>query len=203
MGIDMVRASDTENSILIVSRSEKFDLFVRKILPGLRFHRIDHRKSASAARTCLLEQSYDLVVINAPLPDETAHEFALDICEQYDSSLIIAVPSDLYDDTADYTASSGIMILPKPLQAVQIKRAVEFMAAIRQRFHRYDQKILRLEGKVREIQSVSQAKLLLIEHRHISESEAHRFIGKAAMDRGVSRRVIAEEIIDDYEALKG
>ena len=39
--------------------------------------------------------------------------------------------------------------------------------------------------------------LKLMEHRHMTEAEAHRYIGKQAMDHGMSRKRIAQEILDD------
>ncbi|MBS7337493.1 MAG: ANTAR domain-containing protein [Thermoguttaceae bacterium] len=42
---------------------------------------------------------------------------------------------------------------------------------------------------------VNHAKLLLIEQLKMTEAEAHRYIEKQAMDRCVTRRVIAEGII--------
>ena len=50
-----------------------------------------------------------------------------------------------------------------------------------------------------ELRIVSKAKLLLIEKRQMSEEEAHRHIGKQAMDHGVTRRQAAEQILDDLE----
>ena len=39
-------------------------------------------KDAAGARRELLEQSYDLVLINAPLPDEFGTRLALDVCSR-------------------------------------------------------------------------------------------------------------------------
>ena len=60
-----------------------------------------------------------------------------------------------------------------------------------------EKKRLSLEEKMEELRVVSKAKILLVERKHMSEDEAHRYIGKCAMNRGVSRRKIAEEILDD------
>jgi len=39
---------------------------------------------------------------------------------------------------------------------------------------------------------------LLISELHMDEAQAHRYIEKSAMDRCVTKRVIAEEIIRTY-----
>ena len=49
-----------------------------------------------------------------------------------------------------------------------------------------------------EIRIVNRAKWLLISEIKMDEPNAHRYIEKQAMDRCVSKRVIAEEIIQTY-----
>ena len=49
-----------------------------------------------------------------------------------------------------------------------------------------------------EIRIVNRAKWLLISELKLEEAQAHRYIEKQAMDRCVSKRVIAEEIIKTY-----
>ena len=48
---------------------------------------------------------------------------------------------------------------------------------------------------MQEIRLVNRAKWVLIEQRHMDEPTAHRYIEKLAMDRCVTRRLIAEEIL--------
>ena len=49
-----------------------------------------------------------------------------------------------------------------------------------------------------EIRLVNRAKWLLIEQLRMTESEAHRYIEKQAMDRCVTKLSIAENIISMY-----
>ena len=49
-----------------------------------------------------------------------------------------------------------------------------------------------------EIRLVNRAKLILINELKMSEPDAHHYIEKQAMDRCVSKREIAEEIIKTY-----
>ena len=48
-----------------------------------------------------------------------------------------------------------------------------------------------------ELRVVSRTKITLIEKMNMSEDEAHRFIGKYAMDNGISRGRAATMILDD------
>ena len=49
-----------------------------------------------------------------------------------------------------------------------------------------------------EIRIVNRAKWFLIAEQKMDEQGAHRYIEKQAMDRCVSKKVIAEEIIKIY-----
>ena len=45
----------------------------------------------------------------------------------------------------------------------------------------------------------NRAKWLLIEELKMTEQEAHRYIEKQAMDRCVTRRAVAEQILSIYQ----
>ena len=61
-----------------------------------------------------------------------------------------------------------------------------------------EKKTLSVEEKMEEIRIVNRAKWLLISELKMDEPQAHRYIEKQAMDRCISRKEIAEEIIRTY-----
>lgn len=67
-----------------------------------------------------------------------------------------------------------------------------------ERLRRYEKNTLTIEEKMEEIRLVNRAKWLLIRELHMDEPQAHRYIEKQAMDRCVSKRTIAEEIVKTY-----
>ncbi len=56
-----------------------------------------------------------------------------------------------------------------------------------------------LKRKLDDTRIVTRAKLLLMSRLKMSENEAHRYIEKTAMDTGLKRREVAENIIRTYE----
>ena len=48
-----------------------------------------------------------------------------------------------------------------------------------------------------DLRTVDKAKIMLIEKKQMTEDQAHRFIGKTAMDHGISRKRAAIRIMDD------
>jgi hypothetical protein len=62
-----------------------------------------------------------------------------------------------------------------------------------------EQKTATLEEKMEEIRLVNRAKWILIDQLKMTENEAHKFIERQAMDRCVTRRTIAENILATYK----
>ena len=89
-------------------------------------------------------------------------------------------------------------MLSKPTSKSIITVALSWLSSARERIRAQETKTHSLEDKMAEIKIVNRAKLLLISELHMDESQAHRYIEKQAMDRCVTRKVVAEEIIKTY-----
>ncbi len=89
----------------------------------------------------------------------------------------------------------GVLALSKPTSPAILSQSLQWMSAVRERLRRTELQAQTLENKMQDIRIVNRAKLLLIEKKGLSEPEAHRFIEKQAMDRCISRRAVAEELI--------
>ena len=187
---------DTFHSILIVSASPQFDQIVKRSLSGFN---IDLRKSAAVGRRCILERYYDIVIINSPLPDEAGEGFAMDTVQKCSASVLIITPQDSYENVLERVTEHGILVLPKPLPRHRFDRAVRFLLASQNRIHELEKKNRALEEKLEEMRLVSKAKFLLVERDHMTEDDAHRLIGKMAMDNGISRGSAARRILEDAD----
>ncbi|MCR4610717.1 MAG: ANTAR domain-containing protein [Lachnospiraceae bacterium] len=187
---------DMYYSILIVSSSDRFNSLIKKYLHG--FTTIDIKKSAAVARRNILERYYDIIVIHAPLQDESGIELAFDASEKCNASILFVTPTEVYDDVLENVTDKGILSITKDMIDTRLDQAIRYLVAAQARVHRLEQKNLNLEEKVKEARVVGKAKGILISKKGMSEDEAHRYIGKQAMDNGVSRKRIAEDIIDEY-----
>lgn len=192
----MPRVEDIQHSILIVSVSEQFDAIVKRSLKNVMT--VDSRKSAATARRCILERYYDLVVVNGPLPDESGEEYALDVTEKCSASVLLAVPQEVYGEVLDRGTDRGILVIPKPFPKGSMDRAIRFLFAVQSRMRRLEREVHTVQDKMEELRLVSKAKVLLVEKKHMTEEEAHRFIGRQAMNGGVSRGRAAERILDEF-----
>ena len=192
----MKKSDDQTNSILVVSSSQSMEQLVRRALFGKNHPVIDYRKTCTLARRALLENKYDIVIIDCPLSEEIGYDFAMDICEEYDASVLIITPPEIYDDVMEYVSDRVILALSKPVSEEFLIRGVRFLSAIQNRMKRYENKIASVEDKMEELKLVNRAKMLLMEKKHITESEAHRLIMKEAMDHSVGKKYVARSIID-------
>lgn len=185
-------------SVLVVSNSDGFNNSIQALLPMTDYWPVTVAGSVSAARRRLLEQEYDLVLINAPLPDDLGLRLALDLSDSSDAVALIFVKAELYDEVLLKATDHGVIAVAKPTTRPVINQYLLAMQAMRERLRARKDKIVTLEEKMEQIRLVNRAKLLLIEREGLTEDEAHRAIEKQAMDRRVSKREVAERIIRTY-----
>ena len=186
--------------VLIVSSSEKFSEAVRALLPPTDYFPVDTARSAGEARRVLLESAFDLVLIQTPLRDEFGSRLAMDLCASSGAGVLLLVKREVYDDVYAKVTEQGVMVLPVPASAQTVSQTLRMMCAARERLRRMEEKQATVEEKIEEIRLVNRAKWMLIERLQMSESEAHRYVEKQAMDLRTSRREVAENIIRTYQA---
>ena len=182
-------------SVMAVSAAEKFSASLRTLLPEGRYDPVRAVRDAATARRLLLERSYDIVLINTPLPDDFGTRLALDISETSGAGVLLLVKAEQYPELSARLTPNGILTLQKPTTPQLLTQTLQLLCGTRERLRRMEQKTASFEEKMAEIRLVNRAKCLLIERRAMTEQEAHRYIEKQAMDRCVSRKVIAEQIL--------
>ena len=182
-------------SVLSIAAAEKFHTSLRELLPNGRYEPVHAVYDASEARRRMLETTYDVILISAPLPDEFGARLAQHAAEHTGAGVLMMVKSEYYSDVSEQLTPCGVLTLQKPTSPQMMLQCMELLCATRERLRRMEQKSASIEDKMAEIRLVNRAKWALIEKRGLTEQEAHRFIEKAAMDRCVPKRVIAEEIL--------
>ena len=182
-------------SVLIVSAAEKFNTSIKELFQDFYYSTINFETSIGAAKRALVEREYDIIAVNSPLPDEDGIRFAIDMSAEKNTVVLLLVREEFHPSVYAKVSPHGVYTLPKPISRQILRQAFDWMATTRERLRRFEKKTLVLEDKMQEIRLVNRAKWLLIERLHMPEDEAHRYIEKQAMDRCVSKRNIAEEII--------
>lgn len=185
-------------SVLVISAKENFNASLQSLLPESKYAPVQMVSSVSLAKRVLLERSFDFVFINTPLPDDFGTRFAIEISGNKGTVILLLVRNEVYEEVCDKVTEYGILTLPKPASKQMVAHTLNFMAGIRERLRKLENKSLSMEEKMKEIRLINRAKWVLIDELKMSEADAHHYIEKQAMDRCVSRREIAEEIISTY-----
>lgn len=186
-------------SVLIVTASDTFTNSVMPLLPMTEYWPVTTLHSVSEAQRCIVDKAYDIVLINAPLPDDFGMHLAIDICTNSGAGVLLLVKNALFNDIYAKVVGHGVLTLSKPTNSRMIAQNLRILCATRERMRQMQEKQATVEEKIEEIRLVNRAKWLLIECLSMTESEAHHYIEKQAMDERISKREVAENIIRTYK----
>ena len=172
---------------LIVSAGASSNEYISARLAELGYTRPTIIPSGAEARRRMLESDFELIVVNAPLPDEFGHELCSSAVEKTDAGVVLLAKA----------AAAEQLLAPMSEQGVL--QAIHLAAASNHRLQLLRQENARMQEKIAQVRLVSHAKCCLVEREQMSEDAAHRYIEKRAMDTRRSRAEIAQEILDSYE----
>ena len=186
-------------SVLIVTASDSFVSSVMPLLPVTDYWPVTTVRSVSEARRRIVETDFDIVLINAPLPDDFGMRLAIDICTNSGAGVLLMVKNDLFNDIYAKVVSYGVITLSKPTNLQMVAQNLRILCVTRERMRQMQARQETVEEKIEEIRLVNRAKWLLIECLSMTEPEAHRYIEKQSMDERISKREVAENIIKTYK----
>lgn len=186
-------------SVLVVSASDAFTSSIMPLLPMTDYWPVTTVHSISEARRKNVDNPFDIVLINAPLPDDFGMGFAIDICRSSGAGVLLLVKKELFDDVYAKVVGHGVITLSKPTNMQMVAQNLRILCATRERMRQMEEKQATVEEKIQEIRLVNRAKWLLIECLSMTEPEAHRYIEKQSMDLRISKREVAEDIIKTYK----
>lgn len=186
-------------SVLVVSAADKFNESISSMLTVPTYSPVHYVKSVNAAQRAILERVYDIIIINAPLPDDFGAKFAVDVSLNRTSVVMLFVRGDVYAGIYEKVCDYGIFAIRKPVQPLTIVQALDWVKATRERLRGMEKRVVTIREKMEEIKLVNRAKWALINSCNMTEEDAHRYIEKQAMDRCVTRREISEIVIRTYK----
>lgn len=185
---------------LIVSAGASSNEYLSARLAELGYARPVIVPSGAEARRRITELDFELIVVNAPLPDEFGHELCLDAVETSDAGVIFLVKAAAAEPLEAAVSAQGVVVLSKPFSNAFFAQVVHMAAAGNRRLLRLRAENRRLQEKLAQVRLAARAKLVLILQRGMSEDEAHRYLEKQAMDTRRSLGEIAQEILDSSDA---
>ena len=112
---------------------------------------------------------------------------------------MLIIKSELYSEITAKVSPFGVLTLSKPTTSGMIIQSLQLLCSMRERLRRMEQKTLSVEEEMQEIRIINRAKWILIDELKMTEAQAHRYIEKQAMDRCVTKKTVAENIILTYK----
>ena len=186
------------DSALIVSNSKKIIESIAEILAQASVTSISTVSNGGEARRMLIEKDFDLYIVNTPLPDEFGESLALNIASKGISVVILIVRAELYDEISEHVEDSGVITIARPISRSLFWNVLKLAIATHKKVKAFHDENTKLIQKMEDIKIVEKAKFVLISSLSLTESEAHRYIEKKAMDMRITRRKVAEEILRTY-----
>jgi len=186
-------------SVLIVSSSEKSTDMLVQLLKADSSPQISTVGNGAEARRVLINNDYDLVVVNSPLTDEFGHELAIRVTEDTTAAVVLLVKAEIADQVSAKVEDFGVLVVTKPINRLMFYQAVKLACASRRRILGFHNENLKLQSKIEEIRLVDRAKCALIQYLSFTEQQAHRHIEKQAMDMRITKKEVALGILKTYE----
>ena len=184
---------------LIVSAGASSNEYIAARLAEMGYARPVILPSGAEARRRIPDADFDLIVVNAPLPDEFGHELCMDAAASTDAGVVFLVKAAAAEQLLTPLSEQGVLLVTKPFSNTFFLQAIHMAAASNHRLLLLRQENQRLQEKLAQVRLVSRAKCCLIELGHMTEAEAHRCIEKKAMDTRRDRAEVAQEILDSYD----
>ena len=185
-------------SVLVVSSDKNFHSAMASMLPKSSFQQIVEVGTVAEAQRAVAERGFDFVIINAPLKDDIGVRFAIDCSTEHNALVLYLIQNEIHGEGYAKVAEHGVFTLPKPMSKQSMGNALRWLMTAKRKIAGAEKKSTKIEDKMEEIRLVNKAKWLLISKENLLEPEAHRYLEKEAMNRCVTRREIAEEVIEKY-----
>ncbi|HHX73557.1 MAG TPA: ANTAR domain-containing protein [Firmicutes bacterium] len=187
-----------ESALIVTSTQKSIDFFT-EMLNAASIGQLVTVQTCGEARRLLLEREFDLVIINAPLRDESGENLARFIASKGISQVILVVKSEYFEEVSAATEEDGVLTVAKPINRSLFWAALKLAKSAGARLKRMQAENTKLQQRIEDIRIIDRAKCLLISYLKLSEQEAHRFLEKQAMDMRITKRAVAEGILKMYE----
>ena len=182
------------HSVLLVSRDNKIISQISAFLVPPLFD-LTTTSDFNEARRLASERTFNIIIADSGDGFDT--DFAINVADSY-STILLLVPNEHFDEISYRVEGYGILTITKPFEPFYFYNMVKIAIAVQYKVQVLSSQTTKLKVKMEEIKQVNRAKMLLMQNMNMTEQEAHRYIEKEAMDRGMKRIAISEEIIKTY-----
>ena len=185
--------------ILLVSRKGKSKDMLVQLLELEAASQISAAYTEEDAMDLLEKNQYDLIIINSPLEGKTGVDLAVFAAEKYTSGILLAIQTKYADMISQKVEPYGVLVVGNPIVKAFFNEAVRFAEVTKNRVQSQKEENIHLQMKLEEMKLINRAKCVLIQYLSMTETQAHKYIEKQAMDMRLSKFNVSKRIIKAYE----
>ena len=139
-----------------------------------------------------------LVVWQCDAPGLPALRQCVRLAEGSEAVFLLLVRPGTYEAVWQFVQAAGICVMSWPTPQEVFRQTLRNLLLLKKSLRAMQEKTDQLQSQLQDMKRIQKAKSLLMKHLGMSDADAHRWIEKAAMDRCVKKREIAETIIRMY-----
>ena len=188
------KMTEDTHSVLVVTKDSRLSQSISAMLMPPLFE-TEVLSDFNEARRRVSERLYNIILVD--YSEGEGADFAVDAAEAL-STILLLTPPSLFEEVSYRVEGYGIIAITNPFDQFYFYNMIKAAIAVQYKVQVLSSQTTKLKVKMEEIKQVNRAKMLLMQNMNMSEQEAHRYIEKEAMDRGMKRIAISEEIIKTY-----
>lgn len=184
---------------LVISKNERNAQVIKVLLEQEGYAEFKTVASATQAKSCVAIEDFNLIFIYTPLEDEVGLNLSVYLAEQTDAGVFIALSEKTAVQMQEKLSNYGVVVLQKPLTADMLHQSVSVWNTLAVRIGVLERENAELKSRLEEIKLIDRAKCVLMQCLAMSEPQAHKYLEKQAMDLRISKKRVAEQVLNTYE----
>lgn len=186
--------TEDSHSVLIVSKDSKLSQTIGAMLVPPVFE-TEILSDFNEARRRITERVYNIILVDYTEGEGT--DFSIDASDSL-STILLLTPPSIFEEISYRVEGYGIIAITNPFDQFYFYNMIKAAIAVQYKVQVISSQTTKLKVKMEEIKQVNRAKMLLMQNMSMTEQEAHRYLEKEAMDRGMKRMAVADEVIRRY-----
>lgn len=182
------------HTVLVVTKDTKISSQINAMLIAPLFETQIVSDFNEARRLCG-ERNFNIVIVDFAEGEGT--DFAIDISDSL-STILLLTPTQFFEQISYKVEGYGILTITSPFDQFYFYNMIKVAIAVQYKVQVLSSQTTKLKVKMEEIRVVNRAKMLLMQNLNMSETDAHHYLEKEAMDRCIKRTAVAEQIISTY-----
>jgi two-component system, response regulator PdtaR len=185
--------------VLIAEDEALIRLDLKEMLQEEGFEVVAEVADGASAVRLTRELGPDLVILDVKMPVMDGIQAAEEIAKERLAAILILTAFSQRDLVEKARRAGAMAYLVKPFQKHDLLPAVEIAAGRFREMSGLEAAVDDLQGRLEARKIVERAKGLLQEREGLSEADAFRFVQRQAMERRLTMRQVAEQIVERFE----